>query len=635
MKLIFSLGRFQQFALGLLVLLIAVFAFNQSKLQGDIDEYTLMTIAFVNHQSPDIRFEDIRTAQKLLPDHAGLFQATADGMAEHKQIPKPGFYRAKNDSVFAIHFFSYSALAAVPFYVFEKLGIPAFDSFLWVNLSFVFILGLSLYLFFENAKKASLALLLFVFCGGLNYLRWTSTEVMSAAALCSALLLYTTGRYLAACALVALASTQNPPIVFALAFMPLLRLAMTYQTSLTFFRNILNQCSLPIFLALALGCTGLLATMAFNWWAFGVLNIIVKLATNPALMGVERLISFFFDLNQGMVVGVLGIWLALIALLLRSRLNWRWLVLSVVTVLFSLVLCAPALTAGNWNSGANGMMRYVFWGSMPYLFLFFYWLKQQKSSVYGIVILVLTVQVLSSWHSLSYRYVEFSPVAKFVMRHAPGWVNPEPEIFVERSLHQDGAIISSDRVVSFEENGVVHKTLFHAANVGIDQQLCGDGKMLGVGSQVSTIGNGWRYLNGQHVCSRANTITYQSFLDTRMIQFAEGWSGVEQGGGDWNGRWSDGDVSTIVIPVPAGEQVSAIRLLGHYFGKNTRTRVNIDGRDIGWVDLANAPVIPVQTNGPSLKVELKHEYPHDKLSAPDYPDGRRLSIFLQSVIIYF
>lgn len=635
MKIKFSLSRFQQFALGLLTLLIAVFAFNQSKLQGDIDEYTLMTIAFVNHQSPDIRLEDIRTAQKLLPDHAGLFQATADGMAEHLQIPKPGFYRAKNESVYAIHFFSYSALTAVPFYVFGKLGIPAFDSFLWVNLSFVFILGLSLFLFFENAKKASLALLMFVLCGGLNYLRWTSTEMMSAAALCSALLLYTTGRYFAACALVALASTQNPPIVFALALIPSLRFVMTYQTNQTFLSNVRNQCSLPVFFALTLGCLGVVVTMAFNWWAFGVPNIIVKLATNPALMGIERLMSFFFDLNQGMVVGVAGIWLALLVLLWRSRLEWRWWALSAVTVLFSLVLCAPALTAGNWNSGANGMMRYVFWGSMPYLFLFFYWWREQKNSVNGIVILVLTVQALSSWHSLSYNYMEFSPVAKFAMRHAPRWVNPEPEIFVERSLHQDGAVFDSDRVVSFEENGVVSKTLFHAANGGVDQQLCGDGKMLGVGSQISVIGNGWRYLNGQHVCSRAKTIAHQSFLETGVIQFSEGWSGVEQGGGDWNGRWSDGDVSTIVIPVQAGEQVSAIRLLGHYFGKNTRTRVSIDGRDIGWVNLANAPVIPVQTKARSLKVELNHEYPHDKLRAPDYPDGRRLSVFLQSVIIYF
>lgn len=635
MKMKFSLSRFQQFALGLLTLLIAVFAFNQSKLQGDIDEYTLMTIAFVNHQSPDIRLEDIRSAQGLMPDLAPSLQKMADGMLAGELRPSAGFYRAKNSSVYAIHFFSYSALAAVPFYVFERIGIPVLDSFLWVNLSFVFVLGWSLFLFFGEYKRASFGLILFLLCGGWAYLDWTGPEVMSAAALCSALLLYMAGRYFAACALVALASTQNPPIVFALALMPSLRFVMTYQTNQTFLSNVRNQCSLPVFFALTLGCLGVVVTMAFNWWAFGVPNIIVKLATNPALLGIERLMSFFFDLNQGMVVGVAGIWLALIVLLWCSRQEWHWWVLSAVTVLFSLALCTPALMANNWNSEANGLMRYAFWGGMPYLFLFLNWLREQKNSVNRIVILVLTVQALSSWHSLSYNYMEFSPVAKFAMRHAPSWVNPEPEIFVERSLHQDGAVFNSDRVVSFEENGVVSKTLFHAANGGVDQQLCGDGKMLGAGSQISVIGNGWRYLNGQHVCSRAKTITHQSFLETGVIQFPEGWSGVEQGGGDWNGRWSDGDVSTIVIPVQAGEQVSAIRLLGHYFGKNTRTRVSIDGRDIGWVNLANAPVIPVQTKARSLKVELKHEYPHDKLRAPDYPDGRRLSVFLQSVIIYF
>ena len=113
----FSLSRFQQFALGLLLALVVVFSFSRSKLQGDVDEYLLMTIAIANHLSPDIRLDDIHRAQALLPEHAGLFQATADGMVEHKQVPKPGFYRANNDAVYAIHFFSYSALAALPFYV--------------------------------------------------------------------------------------------------------------------------------------------------------------------------------------------------------------------------------------------------------------------------------------------------------------------------------------------------------------------------------------------------------------------------------------------------------------------------------------------------------------------------------------
>ncbi|HTD03795.1 hypothetical protein, partial [Undibacterium sp.] len=166
--------------------------FTQKKvvLNGDVYEYTVMSLALASHLSPDIQSGDLHKAQRLLPQYAPYFQMTEEGIKAGKQVPSSGFHRALDDNVYSIHFFSYSALAVVPLLIFEKIGVDPFQSFWFVNLVFVFILGLSLYRFFASAAKTLTALVLFVLCGGFNYGLWSSPECMSAAAVLSAMLLF-------------------------------------------------------------------------------------------------------------------------------------------------------------------------------------------------------------------------------------------------------------------------------------------------------------------------------------------------------------------------------------------------------------------------------------------------------------
>lgn len=620
------------------IICLAIFFAKKVLLQGDIDEYVLMSDALGTHYSPDIQLNDIQRLQTLIPEMKGHLQLTVNGMQTDSQVPKPGFYRGMNGQVYAIHFYTYSALAAIPFQIFQKTGIAPIESFLFVNLCFILLLGICFFRFFDSQRTAFFSILLFLLSGGWSYCFWLGPETLSAASLCASILLYLNRRPIFAGILIGLAATQNPPIILALAFVPLLRLVHDYQPSKNALLNVKQQFSIPVVLGLAIGALVFLSSIGFNLWAFGVPNIIVKVATNTSLVSWERLVSFFFDLNQGMMIGFVGIWLGIVFLLVRivkSQHDFlRCLALVVVTVLFSIALSLPALTTGNWNSGAIGMMRYAFWAGMPFLALFLMLWRQLGSKNSSPLIIVFVIQLLCAVSALRYNEIEFSPIAKAFVKHLPAFYNPEPEIFVERMTHRDGAELAIDQLYKFEHRGKVSKILFHGSNAHVDQQLCGKGLVLGLDNRYANAAQGWQYLNGNLHCVEARVIDFDAFSDTGKIQFSSGWSGIETGGGVWNGRWSDGDNSVITIPGTSQQKIAGIKLLGHYFEKNKRTRVVINGSDLGWFDLSQAPIIQFNASTTGVKIDLKHEFPHEPSKTPEFPDGRRLSVFLQSLVIY-
>jgi hypothetical protein len=627
----------QRFSIVLLLVLLFLFVVKRTSMRGDIDEYALMTVALASHLSPDIRLDDVQKAQALMPKHSAYLQLTADGIAAGREVPKPGFFLGRDNKVYAIHFFAYSALAVLPFKVLQAVGTNPFESFLLVNLSFIFILGISLFQFFDSARKATLGLVCYFLCGGINYLYWSGPETMSAAALCAAILFYVRGRYFSACVLIALAAMQNPPIILALAFLPLCRFVISYQADLSFFVNVSKQFSVRMVLALGLGTLGIVSTVGFNYWAFSVPNIIVKVATSPDLMSWQRFFSLFFDFSQGMIVGQFGIWLAILLMLgitfLAGKEKFKEVLVLLVAILFSMALAVPALTTGNWNSGAIGMMRYAFWGGMPLLFAFFYLLHENRKAQRQLLQLTLFLQLLCTISAFSYNEIKHSPLARILLRYAPNLYNPVPEVFAERTQHQDGIELAVDRYFIFEGAGGRKKVLFHAQSSASDRHLCG---ALALDPSIGMVsaGGGWRYLNGEIACVTEQTITSEAFSQSNLIAFNSGWSGVEHGGGVRNGVWSDGEESLITLPVAASKQVKGIKLIGHYFEGNRRTRISINGRDLGWYDLAETPTISFVPSSTALRIGLRHEYPHQPSKTPQFQDGRRLAFFLRSVTIY-
>jgi hypothetical protein len=387
---------------------------------------------------------------------------------------------------------------------------------------------------------------------------------------------------------------------------------------------------------LAIGSLGVLLPIVFNLSVFGVPNIIATLATDRSLIGPERLFSYFFDLNQGMLIAIPGVVLALfLYVFLFAKEKMRAGLLLCVSLVFSLCLAIPALAAPNWNSGAQGMMRYVFWGGIPLLFLAWIFARShigKSKLMMAIVLSVLSVQAACTYMAFQYPYFQNSPIARWVMLRAPQWVNPEPEIFVERSLGRDGIELDVNRVYVFPTQGKPVKRLFHPTNAKLEELLCGKNHMLN--SSTVSVRNGWRYLNFEPDCSVVQRFSASEFENNPELSFDAGWSIVEWGGGEWDGRWSDAAISTLTLKFTAPRKIHGVRLLGHYYQANEKTRVSINGKDLGWHDLSQNPDLPYSGEVYQLSLQLQHQHTHPDPSIELFAKGRNLSLFLQSVVIY-
>ncbi len=619
-----------RFPLVLLALLAAMLAVFKPSFNGDVIEYSLTTIAVAGHGTPDIRLDDIARAKAILPQFAEPYEILERDMRAGAKEVYPAFARGRSGDVYAIHFFGYPALVAVPYKLFEVTGIDPMKGFLVINLATLFILGLSLRRFFNSDAKAWGALLLFMLCGGSQYWPWITPELLGATFLLSGMLLFCSGAPLRAALLAGLAAQQNPTILAFFAFVPLIHLTLHYDHGAGLRANLARLLPGRTFAALAAGVAVFAVPLLFNFYQFGVFNIIARRFSDPAFIGFTRLFSFFFDLNQGMLVAIPGVLLALAA--------WGWrqprrdAVVLALCFAFTLTLVVPALAVLNWNSSAAGVMRYAFWSSMPIVFALLWRLRRSERWPLLLVAVVLALQLLCTWSARSYGYIEFSPLSQFVLRTAPQLYDPEPEIFAERLQHHDNWVWP-DQVYEYSAGGTPLKTLYNLAYPGIDERLCGKGNRLAAANSISESYRGWRFINGAVRCTvppGPATFELAQFKEAGRIKLDSGWYSPESG--DWNGAWSSGKRSRIVLKLGEGARPTSLSMLGTYFGTNARTKVLVNGTDLGWhaLDKEGAIALPAAAMGPeTMQVELEHQTP----ASPGGADTRTLAVFLRRVAI--
>ncbi|WP_296944465.1 hypothetical protein [uncultured Massilia sp.] len=623
-----------RFPVLLLLCFVLGIALRPVSLSGDVVEYATDTVAMAAHGTPDIRLDDIARTRRLAPPLTEPLNQLEQGMRRGDRELYAAFVRGRDDKVYPIHFFGYPALAAVPFLALDALGIDPLRAFQVVNYAAVLVLALALRRFFRSDVKAALALLLFFACGGGLYINWTSPECVSAAGLLAALLFLLSGAPLAAGLLGGVAALQNPTIVFFFAFGPLIKLWLEYRREASFGANLKAQLTPANLTGLAAGLAVFALPVLFNFYQYGVPNIIAKKFSDPHFVGMARLVSFFFDLNQGMILAIPGV-----AVLLAA---WGWSRRAAGTLalclLFTLALALPALAVQNWNSGAAGVMRYAFWAAMPLLLALLLRVRERARWPVPLVAGLALVQAAAMAHAVSYTYVQMSPLARLAMRVAPQWYHPEPEIFAERMGHNDDYIRPA-QAYAFRA-GAMSKTLYFPAEPASIAQLCGSDGALAPDNAYVDSAYGWRYIDGPVRCMhsglRQRTLQAAQFRDRDGIALDAGWSGVEFNGGAWNGAWSQGARSRLVLAPAAGADAGArpasLTLLGQYLDGNRRTRVRIDGVDLGWQEL-DRPVVLALPAGPAgapVTIELEHEAPH----APGPGDTRALAFFLREVRLH-
>lgn len=497
---------FPRFVLSLLFVLVVIFSATKVKKGGDFPEYGLTAIALAQHGTPYITLDDVdRTI--ALSHEAGfrdLFTTVRANMEKGDEAPLPGLIRSHHGQYLAIHFFAYPAMAAIPMRVLDVLGMDPFKAGQLVNLSSVFVLGIACYLLLGSARRAWLALALFLLCGARGYLNWFSPEVFSMAALLSGLILFSLGRPVAAVILPGLAAMQNPPLVFVALFAPLLRAGWLMASDDLHWRAALRcAATRRNFAACALLVAMAGIPVLFSLWHFGEPSLIARFSSDSALISASRFGSFFFDPNQGVIVAFPAIAALLLwqAWTLRAK-HIAWIAAGAFGLV--LALAAPAMSTVNWNSGAAGPMRYVVWAAAPLLYLALAGLALAQRWPARAVLLVLLAQGAATWHAKGYDHTEFSPAAAWLLRTAPALYNPDPEIFHDRALGIDGEMLENT-VIAWPDSRSPRKILYNERHPGAAAILCGQSAILDE-SAVVRMSRGWRYINGAPRCSPAGRI---------------------------------------------------------------------------------------------------------------------------------
>lgn len=425
--------------------------------QGDGLEYLAMSEAILSHGTPDIRESDIQTILSHNVGAATDINTTKISGAWLRQMklhtPRGiGIYLSRTGRFYSYHFWLYSLINVPALAVVQAHGWPLYSSLLITNC--VLLFGLFAFIIFTPPWRLRRTILLAAMAlagGSTFYLGWTGPETMCFAFLLAGLVLLEMRRFGWALLAFAIAAQQNPPIgllAVAAGACGCWKAWMCWRDTQLIAPTVRHLASLVP------GTLILIASPVFYWIEFGTPNLIVAAGfTDASLMSGIRLASVFFDLNQGMVIAIPGVFVVVAVLLLygvwrRSHDFWA----AVGLLLAAVAMTVPVLSALNWNSGAVVITRYAYWLSAPVIYACALLADSMRWYAFVAVGCILTVSqsvVLGDFGLLGNRgnYLTNNRVAAWVFDHLPSWYAPVPEMFAERAVHREGVL--NDGMVFF------------------------------------------------------------------------------------------------------------------------------------------------------------------------------------------
>jgi hypothetical protein len=330
----------------------------------------------------------------------------------------------------------------------------------------------------------------------------------------------TDGRLGLAAICAGLAATQNPPVglllVVAISLF-ILRLGYALYRGDRTSALALARSAGPLCVA---GVIVSLMPVIFYEATLGVPNpIIAGGAADPRLVGMERVLSLAFDLNQGLIVGAPGVLLLIAVALLEvlrptpvvpganqvGALRRAWPLVAGLALFVAMALPTTATTY--WNHGQTVMSRYAYWLAVPLVVGSVSVLKASPRRLLPLLLVVGLVQVASltmydfwgkNWRG---NYLSMKPQARLVLRRMPAIYNPVPAVFMERAAGTVQALTwqKGIQVFVYPEPGRVTKALVSEQNLeslASVFQPCGP-------MSISRGHEGWAYISLDHPCSPA------------------------------------------------------------------------------------------------------------------------------------
>jgi hypothetical protein len=394
---------------------------------GDGGEYHLTTESFVRHLSPEMRPGDVAS----LAAHDRRFGTGVDFAAV-----LTAYFEDRGGSWYAVHFWGYSIATAPARALFRLLALNDLRNAQLTNAALLlFALHQILFRAGFGAPVALVLGLLTLFSPAVWFMRWTHPEAFCFSLVMLALVWARSGRTMAAVGAAALASMQNPTLLWLVA--PLWIQAWWGR----------DEARQRLMRASGVALPAALPAL-FYLWRFGVPSLIAREAAKASNLSAARAVDLFFDLNLGLFpYAPLTVLLCLLALPLSlSDRRWGTRTWGLATLAALTAWSCTATTT--WNHGTSGPSRYGVW-IIAFLVCMvaesYAWLLERggplsrRLATWAVVGAILTqAGVVFGRGGLDQPEDSetHSYAARLAFRYAPALYNPTPEIFVSRTLGQ-------------------------------------------------------------------------------------------------------------------------------------------------------------------------------------------------------
>lgn len=526
--------RFRYLAWALASLFLLWMAFRQVPIrEGDGYEYALVLEAFYRHFSPDIQLGDIERLISLIENFPNQSYALKplQEMSVALQSEQPevllGIFRTEGGQYFGYHFWFYSLLNLPVKIALSILHLNELKAFQLTNaLIMIATMGYLCVFSILEVQTRNILLIFYLLGCSIFYLFWPHPEILTAALVLLASCALCEKRFYLAVLAASLCALQNPSSLF---FAALIILAFVIYKRRVILSRKPDKKTLKV-LAVSL-FTSLLAFIpyGFYYYYYQIPNLIVaKGFVDKSLVGIPRLSSTLFDLNQGLIVGFPGILIGVTTLLMYRLLiaakkpSSNFLNLSDWLLLAFFLMIAPTLGQTNWNHGQNILSRYAVWsGPLLATWLAYNFQKLGRLWQGGLLAVVVLLQLPA--YNMFFRqpqageYLRMKPLAERLLNRFPAIYNPDPEIFAERVRGRErfGETIAPNVAdapfVYRNRSGSLAKILVHQSSFEQTEALiCGpQGRLLSdagpsIQQQLSALrfdARQWAYLQGSYECA--------------------------------------------------------------------------------------------------------------------------------------
>jgi hypothetical protein len=470
---------------------------------GDSTEYLLAARAFVSHGTPDIRASDALWLAAREPGLAPL----AGGIERGEVRPLPSIHRAVNGSYYSLHFWLYSLLCAPLLWLTELFELAPIRALAIVNaLAACGAVG-ALWAHFGRGRLGLALGAVFLLSGTTFYLGWTGPEVLTGAAVVLACLAARRGELGLGLLAGAVAAAQNPSAILLWPFV-----VWSWHRQRRHDRASRSLEGWREKLALGLAAALALLPYGFFYMAYRVPSIIAHAATDFSLISLERAWSLLFDLNEGVLFGLPGLLLAVLAatvaaLVAATRADRVEVAIHVAATFLLIVgMAVPTFAIHNWNSASSVFIRYGYWLAMPLVPLLGEVVgrlgpKPRWTLLTAAALLQMGVIAVHGVWGERYSFLRHTWAARFVLRRFPGAYNPVPEIFYERTLGREPD--KEINIVVWPPRGTPRKLMARERRTPRSERVCANREEV-TSQHVRRASGGWVYLDAPFGCERGD-----------------------------------------------------------------------------------------------------------------------------------